>query len=195
MSCEEFWNQMPELPDAADSGDHVRECPACAALLEQHRSLADRLGQMARSSESLQPSAALESRLIEAFRNQAGQRSPSVRRYWLPWAVAAAALIVLSFTLIRVHQPQKASLPRPSQTEVASVQVDSGASDSDFVPLPYAESDAVESDDADLVRVEVPRSALVALGVPVPVETGTSRVEAVVALGPDGMLQGIRVLQ
>jgi predicted anti-sigma-YlaC factor YlaD len=198
MTCDDFWNQMPELAKEADPPDHVRECPACAARLEQHRSLASRLKQIADGRELLQPSPALEARLVEAFRNQASGRTSWARRYWLPWAVAAAALVILSVSLVRGRQPQRAQIPDRSPQQIASSAADLTATDSDFVPLPYSASEPADSgsaEDADLVRVEVPRSALVALGVPVPIEAGTGRVEAVVALGPDGMLQGIRVLQ
>jgi len=195
MTCEDFWRQMPELPDAASPADHVRECPSCAALLDQHRSVAAGLKQIAATSDTLQPSAALESRLVEVFRNQAGLRPSAPRPYWLAWAAAAAALVLLSFALVRGRQPQQAARPERSDLQLASAASDA-AFDTDFVRMPYADSaEAGLSEDDDLVRVEVPRSALLALGVPVPVDADTANVEAVVALGPDGMLQGIQVLQ
>ncbi len=196
MTCDEFWKEMPELAGAEDAPGHASECPACAALLERHRSIAEGLAQIAKNSVALQASAGLESRLVEAFRNRASSRPPAPWRYWMPWAAAAAAalLVVLSLAWIRGRQPQRAEQVS-SNVQVAAA--DFAAEDSGFVPLPYGAADLAASDpgdDADLVRVEVPRSALVALGVPVPVDT-PARVEAVVALGPDGMLQGIRVLQ
>lgn len=194
MTCDDFWKAMPELPDGADPAGHLRACAACAALMERHRSLSAGLQQIAGNGESLQPPAALEARLVEAFRQQGERRQPATRRNWLPWGVAAAAaLVLLSVSLLRQHPPQPAA-----QVQVASSHADSAAVDSDFVPLPYAVPDLEDSgpaDDDDLVQVEVPRSTLVALGVPVPVESGAGQVEAVVALGPDGMLQGIHVLQ
>jgi hypothetical protein len=56
---------------------------------------------------------------------------------------------------------------------------DLGDSESGFIPLPYDSGDlaAVPEEDADLVRVEVPRAALVALGLPVALG-GPARVEA-----------------
>jgi hypothetical protein len=68
---------------------------------------------------------------------------------------------------------------------------------SDFIPLPYGSADpadGVPDDGADLVRVEVPRTALIALGLPVP-EAGSMRVQAEVALAADGTMEGIRIVQ
>jgi hypothetical protein len=198
MTCHEFWNAMPELAEETDVFDHVRECPSCAALLERQRALAAGLKQIAAERQSLQAPPALETRLLEAFRNQTAPRRASAGRYWLTWAAAAAAVLVVSFFLVRGRAPQ---LAKPADLGLALMVAgpgEPGGSDSDFIPLPYGalETGAVPpAEDDDLVRVEIPRSALLALGVPLPADSGTGRVEAVVALGADGMLEGVRVLQ
>ena len=195
MSCDEFWNAMPDLVGGTEAVDHLRECPSCAALAERHRVLAAGLKQMAAEWGRMQAPPAVEARLVEAFRSQAGRRAAAGSWAWAAWAAAAAAVIVISVFLVR------GSVPRPAHTAdaegaAASAVLDADGS-TDFLPLPYGPSGtagASVTEDADLVRVEVPRSALIALGVPVPVEAGT-RVEAVMALDADGMLEGVRILQ
>jgi len=56
-------------------------------------------------------------------------------------------------------------------------------------------SGAIPAEDTDWVRLEVPRSALIALGLPVAVDAGSGRVEAEIALSADGVVQGVRLLQ
>ena len=191
MTCHEFWNEMPELAGEPEVPDHARECPSCAALLERQRSLAAGLSRMAKDLKSREAPQAVEERLLGAFRAQTGLPPRTARRYWPAW-VAAAAVIVLSIslTLGRHGQPAGPALSAPALAEL-------GQLDPDFIPLPYGTADLADStgtDDPDLVRVEVPRSALVALGLPVD-ENGSGRVEAVVALGSDGLLEGIRIVQ
>lgn len=186
MTCQEFWDGMPEL--GAEVPEHVAECPSCAARLEQHRSLAAGLKRIA-AERGREAPPAVELRLREAFREEFGWKRAPARHRWLAWGAAAAAVImaVLLALIGGRHARQVASAP-PQSPEVV---------DSAFIPLPYeaGSSAAIRpSDDADLVEVEVPRSALVTLGVPVP-DDGAGPVAAVIALGEDGMLEGVRILQ
>jgi len=198
MTCHEFWNEMPELAEETEMADHVRGCPPCAALLERQRALAAGLKRVAAERQALQAPPAVEARLVAAFRTQSGLRPASPSRYWLGWVAAAAAVLVLSVFLVRSRAPHP---PKPADLGLALMvagPAELGNLDSDFIPLPYSSSEAgavSPADDDDLVRVEVPRSALIALGVPVPPDGGTGRVEAVVALGADGMMDGVRILQ
>lgn len=182
MTCEEFWDGMPEL--GGELPDHVAECASCAARLAQHRSLTAGLKRIAaeRASTALPT---VELRLREAFREEFGLRRAPARHRWLAWGAAAAAILVAVLLVLggRRQPQQVASAPAPLLE----------AADSDFIPLPYAAAEP--SDDADLLEVEVPRSALVTLGVPLPVDDGAERVAAVIALGSDGVLQGVRILQ
>ena len=47
MNCQEFWDAMPELEGGPDreAPPHVRECHACAALLDNQRALAAEIGR------------------------------------------------------------------------------------------------------------------------------------------------------
>ncbi len=64
----------------------------------------------------------------------------------------------------------------------------------DFMPLTYDGSFA-QIDDGQLVRVELPRSALHSFGLPVSAERGGERVKADVLLGHDGVARAIRFVR
>jgi hypothetical protein len=64
----------------------------------------------------------------------------------------------------------------------------------DFMPLTYDGSFA-QIDDVQLVRVELPRSALHSFGLPVSGERGGGRVKADVLLGHDGVARAIRFVR
>jgi hypothetical protein len=65
--------------------------------------------------------------------------------------------------------------------------------ESAFVPLPNA-AGSPQDDDVDLVRVELPRSAVTALGMPANDDGDAESVEAEVLVGPDGMARAVRFL-
>lgn len=187
MTCQEFWDGMPEL--GAEVPEHVAECPSCAARLEQHRRLAAGLKRLA-AERGREAPPAIELRLRQAFREEFGGKRAPARHRWLAWGAAAAAVIIAALLALGGgrHANKVASAP-PQSSELV---------DSAFIPLPYEAGGSpsmVPSDDADLVEVEVPRSALVTLGVPVPADDGAGPVAAVIALGADGMLEGVRILQ
>jgi hypothetical protein len=61
----------------------------------------------------------------------------------------------------------------------------------DYIPLTYlADATAVES--GTVLRVELPPSALVTMGLPAPVERADSRVKADVVIGDDGVPRAVR---
>ena len=187
MTCQEFWDGMPEL--GAELPEHVAECPSCAARFGQHRSLAAGLKRIASERSNAAPPA-VELRLKEAFREEFGGKRAPARHRWVAWGAAAAAVIMaVLLALSGGRHAQKVASEPPQSPQVV---------DSAFIPLPYEAGGSaamVPSDDADLVEVEVPRSALVTLGVPVPADGGAGPVAAVIALGSDGMLEGVRILQ
>lgn len=77
----------------------------------------------------------------------------------------------------------------PSVTVSYSIEVAT-----DFFPVSYGNA-ANLGDGGQLVRVELPRSALVAFGVPMNVDRYNEKVKAEVLFGVDGMAHAIRFLQ
>jgi hypothetical protein len=198
MTCREFWDLMPELEGAGQPLEHASECPRCATLLQQQRALAMGLQRVASQRHNLEAPARLEERLLEAFRAKMTPplevftpRTAPATHGWLGWpaqvSFAAAVMVLAVFVLWR--HPRQPVQPVAGSEAIASVDLDS-----DFIPLPYA-GEAGSAEDANLIRVEMPRSALMALGVPVADGEAGEPVEAEVLLGMGGAPQAVRILQ
>jgi hypothetical protein len=205
MNCQEFWITMPELAHQAEDGhfEHVRECPACAALLNRQRNLALGLRRLAADWRSVEAPARLESKLTAAFLGQAGLTvfGPPAR-WWVPlatWAAAAAAMLALAMFLVRDRQVAPAHRTISNRVQLAVVEPpadletlgDSSDAESDFIPMPNA-ARIEPNEDLNLVRVEVPRSAMIALGYAVSEDRASEPVEAEVILGADGLARAVR---
>jgi hypothetical protein len=212
MNCQRFWETMPELAretPAGEAREHMEHCPSCGVLLERHRALAAGLARMAAESRAIAPPPRLEAKLLASYRAQAGVRARSHRNWWVPlatWSAAAAASVTLALFLAHGRQPTAKTAPSPvshrrppARLELASLPVapdldlmePSMGAEAQFIPLPDAEEFDAD-DEMDVVRVEVPRSAMAALGYTVSAERASERVEADVAIGPDGLARAVR---
>jgi hypothetical protein len=193
MNCHEFWEQ------GSGSGDHLKECAACAARYSRLQQLGMGMRALGAASRHVEAPARVERRLVAALRAQMGQSAP--RRAWLPvmvWGTALAATVLAGFVLLQGHQPQRTHRMAPATVDVASlaaadVAETAGIADGyeDFIPLPDAESIA-PNEQVNLVRVAVPRSAMIPLGYAVSEEHASEIVEADVMLGADGLARAVR---
>lgn len=199
MNCQEFWDGYPEL-EANAPGGHASECADCARRLEEQQALAAGLQAAAVEWRTVQAPARVESGLVAAFRSQQSfQRKPARVMWWpvLTWASAAAVLVMLAVFAIRGRTPQVAPHPAHRASERASIQVPAAwieEEDSDsgeFIPLPNTPQ-VGENEDVNVVRVEVPRSAMMAVGLPVSMDRVSELVEADVMLGSDGLARAVR---
>ena len=64
----------------------------------------------------------------------------------------------------------------------------------DYIPLMYV-SDATSSQSGFVVRLEIPRTTLLSMGLPVNTERGNALVKADVVVGDDGVARAIRLVQ
>ena len=198
MNCQEFWNTMPEL--GADDHPHLLECAACVARMNRQRELAAGLRAMASEYQRVGAPARVEARVIAGFRSQAGIHTVSASRPgWLPvlsWATAFAGVIALAIFLVSQWRPQTIPPPPGRGVELASLMSpgDSQSEYEGFIPLPNA-ARLAENDEVNLVRVEVPRSAMIALGIEVNPEQAAELVQADVMLGPDGIARAVRFVE
>lgn len=93
---------------------------------------------------------------------------------------------------VTVKPPRRRSVRRTPRSEVANHVTREIATD--FMPLGYLNA-ATLQDGGQIVRVELPRSALVNFGLPVNMERYNEKVKADVLLGVDGMARAIRFVQ
>ena len=188
MTCEEIRDQLVETARGRElSSDlrkivfaHTSECAACAMRLAREQRLT-----VALSDLSLADNGA-PARLENLIRQQlpvVSMRRANPKRWVLASAMAAAALIVGALLL------QTTSAHPASQVPVAQIE----PADTDgFVPLPYA-PELAPDEQAEMVRVEMPRESLWALGLPVSHEFSDDQVQADVLLGMDGTARAIRI--
>jgi hypothetical protein len=97
---------------------------------------------------------------------------------------------------IETHVAKKTSTKRHTRRR-AETSDDVARNDetvTDYIPLTYlADATAVES--GTVLRVELPPSALIAVGLPAPVERTDSRVKVDVVVGDDGVARAVRFVQ
>jgi hypothetical protein len=209
MNCQEFWDDLPrpghEITQSQSA--HLTECATCAAQWTPHRALAAGLHSIAEEWRQTEAPPRVEAGLMASFRAQAGyqvQRS-FARSWWTPvvaWASAAAATIALAVVLVRGYQPAPAGPGRvaaPHRTvlpvaEMASAEDDdTSALGEGFVRLPNAPR--IESnEDYNVVRVEVPGSAMIAAGISLGEDRAAETVLADVALAADGTPRAVRLV-
>jgi hypothetical protein len=89
----------------------------------------------------------------------------------------------------RIHP---ASLRRPANTQVANHVTNEIATD--FIPLSYMNAASLQ-DGGQIVRVQLPRSALANFGFPVNMDRYNEKVKADVLFGVDGTARAIRFVQ
>lgn len=198
MSCEEFWNRMADQEsDHADR--HIAECAPCAARLASERRLTGGLRLLSAELDTFATPQRVEARLLAAFRATHGIGDPRRLAWWrtpiLPWAAAFLAA-GLAFTVWiapkrRVEVPA-AHRTAPGQIELAALTTQE--SDDGFIPLPNAPQ-IDPNDDVSVVRMEFPRSAMLAVGLEVNPDQVSDTVEAEVKLGSDGLARAVRFME
>ena len=144
----------------------------------------------------------MEAGLRAAFRVQTGGRRSVVHSRWTPvlvWASAAAATVALALVLIHPTRPSVVSPGQSASPRGAAPAVEMAAADdsldleNDFIPVPNA-ARIEPNEDVNLVRLEVSRSDMMAMGIPVSADNASETVLADVVLGADGMARAVRLV-
>jgi hypothetical protein len=213
MNCHEFWDHLPQKGHdiTEEQAAHLAECPACTAEWAPHRALAAALHSIGEDWRKMEAPPRVETGLLAAFRSQTGfqVRRSFGRSWWTPvfaWASAAAATVALALVLIRGYQPAPVrpgtvAAPRHTvqpPTEVAfTVDADSDDDTSvlgeGFVRLPNTPRIG-PNEDYNVVRVEVPGSAMIEAGISLGEDRAADTVLADVALGSDGTPRAVRLV-
>jgi len=203
MTCQEFWDRMPELAGQLlrDESDHLESCPQCTGAWARQRALQGGIVRLSAELRKMEAPSRVEAGLVAAYRAQSHRRkAPATSWGWTPLVagIAAALLMAASLFLLRERPPapqqhrsgsmvQLASLPAPSGEELEDQTPDSEG----FIPLPNAESIAPD-ENVNVVRVEVPRSAMLAVGLTVPPDLTSDLVEADIKMGANGLARAVR---
>lgn len=222
MTCEEFAMAGLDLDSASAGGplqqaarEHLRVCPHCAALQENWRALRDDLKLLGSETSEAQTPARVEMRLRQDFRTKHKTMKTRRAAVAVTWALAAAAVLVVTVSLVQwrrdlhrvaalhgnsgsqISTTQETSTQRPLSTSAAPAELgetvvasnDSG----DFTLLPG--SMLPPTGDATVVRVEMQRAALGALGFTVNEEHAGDWIQVDLLIGDDGLPQAVRLPQ
>jgi hypothetical protein len=199
---EEVLNDLdrPGMPEGAlreSALAHAETCSPCARLLTETESLNFAFHAIAEQESGRHAPAHVEAALLGVFRKEK-QTSMRPRIWWQYAALATAAAVLIALGVsLREHW-----IPglNPAVTNVAVVPANTTAADasaseyaSGFVALPYAD-DSASSEGDSVVRVDLSRSALASLGVPVADATDTNEIPADMIVSLDGTPQAIRLV-
>ena len=206
MICEDFEDDVVDLARGEALGEsergealaHAEKCLRCAARLEDERAVTSGLRAFAARTAAAEAPPRVEAALLRAFRDpeRGGEERPATARpsrsveLLLLGAAAAilAAIVMVPPRAGRGHETLPGALPAPT-TEAAP---EAGAPENgEFVSLSYGE-DLRELDSLQVVSVELPRTALAALGWPAADSAATESVRAEVIVGHDGVARAIR---
>jgi hypothetical protein len=218
MTCEEFATAGLDLGSAGmDSAvqkaarEHLRECSHCAVLHENWLALREDLRVLGAETADVEAPARVEMRLRQEMRTRRKTFRSQRAAIVLGWGLAAAAavLLVVEYANWRLQRGGNLAATQPKTVETAQVNsggsshsasvVESGlgevlvaSNDSgDFTLLPYSMPPAPE--DATVVRVQMQRAALGALGLTVNEEHAGDLIQVDLLVGDDGLPQAVRL--
>jgi anti-sigma factor RsiW len=196
---------------------HAESCSDCAAQLTEMESLSFSLRQLAEESAEAQAPARLETLLLQEFRREkSATASRGVRWQLAAFGIAAAVLLALGLSLHRQHlvtpanvnsgqssvqtvttAPDNSAATKTSATAVDGSTHAAVADDAEYatayMPLPYT-YDPSELEGGAVVRVVLPRAALVSYGLPVEGMGVRDQVTADMVISQDGTPQAIRLV-
>ncbi len=220
MNCREFESVSRDL--ARNQGitedvcqkalAHVEACTRCRERLDEERTLSAQLHLLAASMERERAPVELETILISTYRQRisSGRPSLSIRsQSFYPWvwrngrslmgvaaaillfAVSLQLLLTLSPSLLPTYTEEPANGPVVTSR---GVQSPLGELTTDFIPLVHCVGlDCFEG--GQLVRVAMPRLALIFFGLPMNEQLAQEPVTADVLIGGDGVALAIRFVR
>jgi hypothetical protein len=219
MDCSQFEEVQDDLDRPGTPGLALREaalahaegCSRCAQLMTDTEALDFSLQTLAMRDGDLQAPPRVEAALLQQLRLQKAAASGR-KGQWRMAALAAAAVVLLALgfsvreVAIRDGKTNAAksaadhsALAAGSRARaVASVEVAENVPNDPqdataFVSLPYA-ADPATLEGGTVVRVELSRSALALMGMPVADASATDRIRADIMLSEDGAPQAIRLV-
>jgi hypothetical protein len=210
MNCEEF--SIAGLDRDLDAGEavsaaareHLRDCPQCAALYESSLALRSDLLELAQLTSGASAPSRVEMRLRQEFRTRHTTAKSRGRAVVASWLLAAAALILVASSLVLWQRDGRKDVgmkksAAPAAAHLVATGPELGGTliaenDGDeFAVIPGAIPGML--DDTTVVRVQMERGALGALGLSVNEERANDIVQVDLLLGADGQPQAYRLPQ
>jgi hypothetical protein len=200
MSCQKHRDAIVALArgtgealDLERARAHVATCEPCQRRLEEQEALTAELRALAEESRLLQPSDALEGRLMATFGEERARASTSPTGRpgaWLRWwpAAAAAALAIGAATWWLAAGHQRA--PAPATASAPSVTIELAG----FQPLPLA-AWLPDFDSGEIVRTKIAVNALPVYGVRISPDAAAAAVTVDFLVGQDGQPRMIRLVE
>ncbi|HKM67882.1 MAG TPA: hypothetical protein VJX70_12010 [Candidatus Acidoferrum sp.] len=211
MNCEEFANSgldqdlYADGMDSAAAREHLRICPHCAGLYESSLALRAELRELGQVTSGATAPSRVEMRLRQEFRTRHKTDKNRGRVVLAGWVLAAATLILVASSLVVWHgrrdsntaRVQKAATPAAipgvaTGPELGGTLIAENDGD-EFALIPGAVPGLL--DDSTVVRVQMQRGSLSALGLSVNEEHASDVVQVDLLLGADGQPQAYRLPQ
>jgi hypothetical protein len=205
MNCLDFENVVvaiarEELTDAAARSEglaHADTCARCARRLAGEMLLSDAVAAAIADDAPKQAPPHVVKMLLEARRERANAARRN-RRIWIrrsvTGALAAALLIGSSVMLRRIAEPP--SRHGTVLSTAPSLEDDTAGANgevtTDFIPL---DDDPAPAGATSLVRVQLPRTALPAFGLPLNEDRTGDLVQAEFLLDEDGQVRAVRFIE
>jgi anti-sigma factor RsiW len=212
MNCEEFASAGMERdlvvsgPESAAAREHLRSCPHCAALYESSLALSADLRELGQQTSDATAPSRVEMRLRQEFRTLHTTEKSRGRIVIASWLLAAAALVLVASSLLLWRKHGEVYTAKAHPSSATPVAVHSVANGPELGGTLIAENDGDEFalipgaipgllDDTTVVRVQMERGALGALGLSVNEEHANDVVQVDLLLGADGQPQAYRLPQ
>ena len=214
MTCEEFELAGLDLeaiqgedPAHGAAREHLRSCPRCAALHENWQTLRADLHAVGAETQEAEAPARVEMRLRQEFRTR--HKTVKARRaaVYAGWTLAAAAVVLAAVSWVNwrrgngqggtasaVNSAQNLNITKttPAGPELGETIVASNDA-GEFTLLPGSFPGMLG--DATVVRVQMQRGALGALGLTVNEERAADMIQVDLLVGDDGQPQALRLAE
>lgn len=210
MNCEEFGIVGLDRDlgaaglDSPGAREHLRSCPHCAALFESALALRADLRELGQQTAEAKTPSRVEMRLRQEFRTLHTTERSRSRAVVASWLLAAATLVLVGTSLLLWRRGGRTDVA--AQKPVAPAVAPSVATGPELGGTLIAENDGDEFalipgaipgllDDTTVVRVQMERGSLGALGLSVNEEHANDIVQVDLLLGTDGQPQAYRLPQ
>jgi hypothetical protein len=213
MNCEDFelcgldLDRADANPEkAAEARNHVNVCGRCSALLESWREVQGELRLLREATQVSSAPPRVEMRLKQELRTRRETRVPPSSVAIATWALAAAAVVAISFAWMRTGEqgkptmkagstvmPSVIQLPDASNAGEGGILLAADYDTGEFTELPG--SMPTESNDRTVLQVRMQRGALARFGLAVEQDRAAEWVNVDFLVGEDGQPQGVRLHQ